>query len=356
MAKMQLNSKFYRYVFVDGKECREELRIVGFCNEKNVKVEKSIVFEDSTVKSNNVIEKINTDKLDDFTLLNPDGFIIISQVTIGNNADDILITLCRKNDINNGVDTPFVVCRQGAIDLFAKQLSPGNVDYAGISISKETCPAGVNFYNYLACDEIKKNCIFSYYIGDDINTLLSLNKKFIDSCDEILSKMLKDHCMYLVNNNSYLYDGAYKNKTEVDGYCNSVYKLLELNNFEYDLYRAFGIYPTILPPEDFSDNVLSVRAIKMLSDFLTQQVYKTLVLPYTKDIDLSKVDRKYVLMSDNTGQVYIVAYTILFGAYRANVETRFDADNIEKLRKSLPSSVSIQSAYDYIKFNKDKYQ
>ena len=57
-----------------------------------------------------------------------------------------------------------------------------------------------------------------------------------------------------------------------------------MNNFEYDLLRAFDIIPTDLDKENFSEGTLSPVAAEVLSGLLTMTIDKSIVLKYDKDI------------------------------------------------------------------------
>ena len=79
----------------------------------------------------------------------------------------------------------------------------------------------------------------------------------------------------------------------------------------------------------------------------------TLVVKYDRDIDLSKVQRKYTLVSDCEGTVYLVAY-ITAGNYHVSLEDESE-ENIENLNTLLHSD-STRLAYNHLQFKKEKYK
>lgn len=353
MNKIIKNTRYYRWI---GNSTMEELVLVRIKNQDTGTV---MVTQgpDSGVKKTISFKELN----EKYTKLIPDGYITFNIVTLGNNLKDVMVLVNRKKDIDAGVGLPYAVCRQCVIDLFAKQLSPDNVDYVGISISQDSCPADVQFENYLACESIKKSECIAFYIGDKLDNILYVLKNEKEY-DQVLEELNESHCMYLAQNNSLIAD-IYKKKDEVDGYCKSLRQLLKLNNFDYDLHMAFGIIPLDLPFED-SMNSLAVKDISgnytlniisksVLNSILMVTIDKSLVVKFGKDIDLSAIKRRYCLVSDKNNDVYLVAYTIS-GKFHPDIEGIESDENVEKLAKFLPAE-SVKLAYSHLQFEKKKY-
>ena len=340
---IQLNDRWYKWIGDD----LEEVVVTRLKNQET----STITYTKGPMKGK--IRKIdNYDIENNYTKLKPDGYLTFSIVSTGNTTTDVMVTISSNKDILEGIQLPYAVCRQGAIDLFAKQLSPDNMDYVGISVSRDTCPADVDFANFFACNGVIYSEVMSYYIGNNLKDCLKLIKKK-SRFNETLEDNFNKHCLYLANNNKYIAD-IYKDKEEVDGYCKTLDKLLLLNNFSYDVNSAFGIISTDLAEDDFSEDTLSSKAMDILGALLRVEIGKSLVIKYDKDIDLSKIKRNYCLISDINNCVYVVAYTII-GRYIVPVEENESAENIDKLAKVLPAE-SLQLAYQHIKFNSDKYK
>lgn len=340
---VQLNDRWYRWLADD---TLEEVRVTRIQNEEVCTV--------TYVKGpNEGVWKTDKTTIEEcYTKLKPDGYLTFSVVSTGKETTDVMVTISTHKDILKGEQLPYAVCRQGAIDLFAKQLSPDNVDYVGISISRDTCPADVDFANFFACDGIIYSETMSYYIGDKLTDCLGVIKKKKQFSD-ILEENFNKHCLYLANGNKFIAD-VYKDKNEVDGYCKDLDTLLTMNNFEYDVNAAFGILSTDLSEEDFSEDTLSGLAMEVIGSMLRVEIGKSIAVKYDKDVDLSKIKRNYCLVSTKNNVIYVVAYTVV-GRYVVPVEGSESEENIDKLAKILPAE-SLQMAYQHIKFNSEKYK
>lgn len=345
MSRIFLNTRFYKFY---NDNYILELRVIGFVNEKTCRC---IVTKGPKTEINSQI-KIPIKTLEnEYTRLTFDGIVTFNTVTIVSGLKDVMVTVLPKKDIDVGINLPCVVCRQSVLDLFAKQFSPNHVDYTGLSISRETCPADIQFDNFLSCTSIDYSIVVAYYIGDTLDYILSLFKH--DKFDSVLHELFVDHCKNINRDRPGLGD-YFLRKGEANGYVQKLNDLLRLNNFEYDLYRAFNIIPTTLPAIDFAESVLSKRAEAVLGDFLRTKIYKSLVVKYDKDIDLDAIKKKYCLVADKDGVVYVVAY-LVEGNYYTEL-TDDDEQNIEKLSTLFGTSQSIQHAYQNIKFSQEKYE
>lgn len=339
MSKIYLNTRYYKYIG-DSDDNIIELRVIGFNNSETCKCKITKGPETDIGK----IIKIPISVLkEDYTLLIPDGNIIFNIVKVQQGLDDVMVTVIPKEKMDIGYAIPTVICRQCVVDLFAKQFAnQESKEYVGLSISEETCPADVEFTNFLVCESILHSTICNYYIGDTLDYLLSLfsHKKY----DDVLSGLLSDYCNNLKTT---MYAGLadyYLRKGEGHGFVNNLTSLLKLNNFEYDLYRAFHIIPTTLNPQHFDDGVLSKHAEYVLSSILRVGITKSLVVKYDKDIDLKSIAKKYALVSDNEGTVYVVAY-FSNGSYEVTENGKFTE-----------TPEQIKEAYENIRFNISKYK
>lgn len=339
---MMLNERYYYW----DDDSIEEYRICRINNENSITVIKTA--------GSNIGErkKINPEELKQYKMLRPDGYISFNIALLSKNIKDVVVTVSTKNDIVKGISEPYAVCRQCVIDLFAKQLSKEHEDITGISISRDTCPADVDFKNFFACDDVEYSEIMAFYIGDKLDDIVSLVKKPA-LYDNVLQELFNDHCMFISNNNKYI-AATYKKKRQMDGYCKNLVDLLKLNNFEYDLLRAFDIIPTDFTEDDFKEGVLSSKASEVLSAIINSNIDKSIVIKYDKDIDLSETKRKTILLSDKNGTVWVVGYTTN-GKYIVPVEYNESDDNITKLANLMPTD-SVALAYQHLKFNKEKFE
>ena len=353
--KLLKNTRYYKW---EDDGSLTELRILKMQNESlcSVIFTKGLKFTPGTKK------KIPVQELtDDYTKLRPDGYISFDIVTVGKKLKDVMVIITRQEDIQAREKTPYAVCRQCAVDLFAKQLSPDNVDYAGISVSKESCPADVKFENFLACETVELDETIAYYIGDSLDNILNL-LRHTSQFDTVLTTLFNDHCDYITNNNHYISEVYKKTKNEINGYYKSLKDLLYWNNFEYDIYRAFDIIPLTVSKEDIictdeiKDSVdkLTVYGMQLLSSIVCRNIYESIVLPYDKDIDMKKIQGSFMLIATNEGKVFLVAYKYNDN-YKVPLESIESEENIEKLNNILPYG-SVQNVYEHIQFRNGKYK
>ena len=332
------NTRYYKWINDD----IEELIICKIFNDSKYKVRYTKGEHTGDTAT------ITDTELSEYTKLTPDGCISFSVVSL-QKIKDVMVCIIRTKDKSVSA-LPYAVCRQCVLDLFAKQLY--DKDYCGISISMDSCPADVPFNEYFGCEKIDYSYLVSYYIGDSLDYILSLFKH--DKFNTVLEELFRDHCMYISNNNKYIAE-SYKSKVEVDGYCKELTTLLSLNNFEYDLYKAFDIIRLDIPKDQLiDDNVLSEYATVILSNILQVHIAKSLVIPYDKDIDLKEIKRSYVLITDADGVVYVVAYTGT--KFNLPLEQYESYDNIRKLYNHFKNDDSVADAFSHIVYNRSKYQ
>ncbi len=295
---------------------------------------------------------LTEEKLKEYTRLNPDGIIGFSIVKV-HELEDIIITLMRKQELENKDTIPYIICRQNVTDFFTNAISP-EMKYCGISISKDSVPEGVEFHRILSCDSIENTKSIAVYMDDTLDTILSFihTKNY----DNILYSLFIDHIKYIDKENPDKLKED-RQKRYVDGDCKSLKDLMELNNFMYDFYSGFGIIPTHMDLSYIKDScvVLNMEDQCCLSEILAKNIISTIVLKYAKDIDLSKINKEYVLISDKNNNLYIVTY-LANGNYHIPIEKVESEENIEKLASIVKSkNSSIAEAYNMIRYNKEKY-
>lgn len=343
------NTRYYRWI---GSEL-EEVRIVRIQNPSTGSI---IVTKGPNFGQR---KKIDFEELENnYTKLRPDGFITFNIVSMNNSLKDVVVFINRNIDIESNIGKPYAVCRQCVSDLFAQQLSNNGLEYYGISITQDTCPADVEFENYLACEKVELSESVSFYIGDKLSNILSI-LKHMQKYDQVLNDLNHKHCLYKGMNNKYFAE-TYRKNDDCEGFCKTLESLLKLNNFQYDLHTAFGVIPLDLTINDIAikdstteNYALSAQANTILSSVLLVSINKSLIVPYDKDIDLDAIKRKYCLISDIDNNIYLVAYTIS-GKYIPDIECIETDDNISKLYMHLPSE-SVKLAYEHLRFRKEKY-
>jgi len=277
---MQVNKwdKFYR---IKEDDSIEFLRLIRVKN------------EDCFVMLNSDKEKIKltADQLSKYVKLRPDGYINYSIVYLDAGIRDVIVSMFRRVDIEDGDVIPYCICRQNIFDLFTNNFVKDNkTQFVGCSVSKDTCPADIDYKMIMGCNSIIENINISMYVDDTLDDLLEP--------------------ITLLNFNDILFKNYIKNKdSHIHGYCKSLKELLYMNNFMYDVLKAFNIIKvpfTVLVYPD--SNELHEQHRKLLENYFKVEMFKTFVVPFTKEIDLKKIERDHVIISDNNDNIFIILY------------------------------------------------
>lgn len=345
MVRITIGDRFYRWVN-DTIEEVKVLKIAGSATSDNCKVK----YLSSETKQGDTENITRLELSTNYTKLKPDGYVTFNIVNVGNGISDVMVTLSRTKDVEKGDQIPYAVCRQCINDLFASQVKKFSDEFFGISISKETCPMGVEFHNFLACNGSEKTDTVSMYIGDNLTDILKLIKT--KDYDIALYNLFSDRCKYVSNGIKYIYNLKMQN-TYIDGYCKTLKDLLISNNFLYDMCRAFNIIPVRnLEIGKCVGNELNIVARKRLSDLICKNIDKSIVIQYDKSIDLAKIERDYLLVEEDSN-IYVVGYTES-GTYHIPVENVESKESISKLN-DLYHIDDIHSAYKKLSFDTAKY-
>jgi len=336
-----VGSKFYKYIGED----LEVIRIVKYKNADNV-----IVKKDST---NELFSKTIKEIETDYVLISFNGLLTISKVSIGSDKEDVIVSLYRKKEIEEKKNLPYLVCRQGITDLHAQPFTEGSgKEYYGACISQETMPAGIEFDVMLACNGVVKDSIqvIAVYLNDTFDDIISLIKT--EKYDNTLNLLFLDHLQYVSKKYGQMYYKAKLQTKECEGYYTTLRDLLYYNNFMYDFYRGFNIYPL---DYDLKDQQPIPEECKTdLSNFLCKNIDITFAMKYYYDISLDNIQKDYVLVSDKDQNVFIIVYTFS-GIYEVPVENTETAEGVARMNKRMKSN-SVSHAYNKLIFNRDKYK
>lgn len=300
--KLNLGDKFYK---VDESE-----------NIKIVRVEKIKTNSIIVIDENNNKLSITKEELDTYTKLKPDAYITFSIVTLEQNMKDIIVSMHRRKDIDDGIQTPYAACRQSILDLFANQIIKDDRYYIGCSMSKDTCPPDVEYEIILSCNSINKMYMVSAYIDDSLEDWLKVIP--VSKFDEVLRNI----------------NGKIDN---VHGYSETLKDLLETNCFMYDFHKGFNI-DTVPFEVKYNEVTLELDSNQTtyLEDLYKNEMFKTYVIKFTKEISLDKIKRYYVLISDSNKDLYIIAYDrgeYLNRVYKQQIKDKRDLISLLKYKK-----------------------
>lgn len=338
-----IGTKFYRYK--ENSDKPEIIRIMKYQNETTLKVRNEDTKEEF---------KLTLDELkSEYVKISIAGLIAFNKVTIGNGNDDIIVSLFRDKELNMKSALPYCVCRQGITDIFYQMANPDKTLY-GASVSTDTIQSGLSFDIMVACDSVYQNSIqyVSVYMNDTLDSILELvNTK---EYDKTLNLMFLDHVQYTSAKYGKVYYETMLKKDNCEGYARSLRGLLESTNFMFDFYKGFNIYPLDFDLKDYDQQALPDGYKTILSSIICKNIDKALVLRYGHDIQLSMINKDFVLISDKNGLLNIVTFTTS-GEYQIPVADIINNDkNIEILHQKM-NTKSVQSAYEHILLNKNKY-
>jgi len=263
--------------------------------------------------------KLTEDELSKYVKLRPDGYINYSIVSLDAGIRDVIVSMFKREDIENGDAIPYCICRQNIFDLFTHNFTQNNtVQFVGCSVSKDTCPADIDYKMIMGCNAIIDNINVSMYVDDTLDDLLEP--------------------INVLNFNSVLFKNYIKNKSvSQPGYCKTLKELLHINNFMYDVLKAFNIIKVPFIVEyDENSNEIDINQRKFLENYFKVEMFKTFVIPFTKEIDLKKIERDHIIISDNSNIIFIVLYD-KGEHFNINKERQFSLvrDQIVKFKRSM---------------------
>lgn len=279
ITKIYTGSKFYRYI--DGNETPEVIRI------RNVDYDKRQVkyFTEDGNKKKMSYEYLTKE----YKMLSPDGLINFASVKVAENPDVIVaLQPFPKGEVSEMDNIPYAICRQMVADVLSNMIDPDEFIF-GCSISKDTCPVGVDYNCMLACNSLTYSRMIAVYLDDTLDTILNLfdNNIFNKAFNELSKK--------------------YPNGR---GICNSLRELLESNHFMYDFRKCFKIVE-IPYAIDVDSESLNEQNIGFLENELKVSIMETYLIRYNREVDFSKFKRDYLLVSsahENFSKVYVVGY------------------------------------------------
>lgn len=209
----------------------------------------------------------------EYTKLTPDGYMTFSIVDM-KQGKDIIITLNKRDS-----KIPFAVCRQNVQDIWERD---GVNKSFGCSVTSKNVPENT-FMMFLDSDNIKEFQARAVYIDDDMHTILSMisPSKYKSAFKEISADYRK-----ALGSSKYI--------------CNSLEELLNTTGFYKDFCSCFGVplyyKPLPLNTTEFTD-VVGFNTYMKNNYYSTVLYDHILYIPFDKTLDLSKLDRNYMIIS-----------------------------------------------------------
>ena len=245
---------------------------------------------------------LTKDQLSEFTMLEPDGLMVHVIASDPVQGSDTICLLYRMDDLNNGDNEPYAVCRQNIIDPFEILLNNDpNKTIVGVSISKDTAPEGFDFKTVYAATGIKYQQINFIYKDDSFEDIMSfVNEEAFDKTLKIVSDILDDDedC-----------------RIKFSGYNSTYRDLLTQNDFMYDFRRAFNIVRFNFAIDKSIDRwnedgiyKISDKEIKSIEGVTKHQVISPILIKYDKSVDLSEIKRSYIVFEDTNKDIYVISY------------------------------------------------
>ena len=282
---VQLGSKYYN---------DDNLyRVIGFKNAETIRLLDLI--------SKEVIKMPVKELKENYTLLIPDAALSFNIVQLNDNVEDVIITMNRFADLNEGNQIPYCVCRQNIKDVHANIVKNDflKYDFVGASVSVDTVPEGVDYSIMLACNGINYYTILYTYCTDSLSDILSCIPH-INKYDIVLNDLFRSYAKF-----KHLPVGP--ESDGVHGYCSTLKKLLVDNNFMYDFRAGLGIWDinkTMIVNDNRIDPVLK-ESIEIM---VRHRIESELCIKYNKDVDLDEIKRSYILVADDNDDIYLIVY------------------------------------------------
>ena len=270
-------------------------------------------------------KKVRVDSLKGYTPLEPDGICTFSTVNVRNNSNgniskDVIVTAQKFLEVKLGVNMhPYCVCRQSVTDIFHSYFSNElEHELVGVSVNRDNIPANFDFGIMLVCDEITYCDFVNFYRTDTLEDILEF--VHLKKCDKVLQELYDEHVAHVK-------DPSLQFKSEHNGWCTTLKKLLELNGFQYDLNEMLGITQIDFNLEDYIIEKKAVEDGKPYTSLTDEVQYwlsytfyvdiaDTIVIEYNHDINLAEFnDTMYFIIRNNNNKLYVVAYT-LSGEYK----------------------------------------
>ena len=285
------------------------IRIVNVKNSDTVVCMNDDLYTGKNDIKNDITFTMSTEDLkNNYRLLLPHGQLCMTKVTTQDNIQDVLIAVT-KIETTAAVNTAasinfgdvYIICRQVAADIFAMAMNP-NKQCFGICISRDTCPANINF------DGIYSNCIPEKNSGQFINFYKQ------DSIDQILGLLKTKNIDDMLSTN---YNKLKSFDPTIEGLEQTVEGLVKNNGLIYDIYKMFDIIPiqNVTIKYDNNSYILSDDDLSRIEYVIKCRISDILIVELNHFISEENLSEDYacIRICDSSGKIYLVQYTPVSG-------------------------------------------
>lgn len=287
---INIGSKYYKNtdderIVVRVLNHREETKT---CKCWNINTGKNEIIDDETLNSE-YIELTPEMKLNAMITKDEDG------------TKDVYVWVYRLDMIAGGSIEPIVMLRANVYSYFKNLSAEGNDVWVGECLNYIDNPEQKSLLDLAEFKDVEEAQTMSLYITDDASDILMcLGKKFVSKTDNVLNEM----------------SNTFAKTPNIKGYVRSLDLLMDVNDFIGEVQMVFNIYrvpwKVVLDEDSYNsdgDIILNDKQKKALEDVLRKHITDIKIIPYDKDVDISKIIQyEHVMISDLSNIIYLIAY------------------------------------------------
>ena len=287
---INLGSKYYKNI----NDGRIVVRVLNYHDDtKTAKVinlsTKETEIMEASILNDQYIELVPDMKLDIMITEDEDG------------TKDVYAWVYRSDYIAAGLVKAIAMLRANCYSYFKNLTAQGNDIWVGDCINSIDNPDQRALLDLAEFKKIVESQHYSLYVTDDINDIIQcIGKKFKHRIDSVLNEM----------------SNKFAKQPNIKGYSRTLEELMHKNNFIDEVRMSFNIYKIewkiILDEDSYNVNgdiILNEKQTNALEDMLRKEIADVKIIPYDKDVDISKiVQYEHVMVSDQTNQIYLIAY------------------------------------------------
>lgn len=296
-----LGARLFRYV----DDTLEVYKVISYVNTSEIRIKNIDTNEKKRMKYSD-IEKSG------FNILNPDGYITFNIVDIGSNKEDIIVSMHRIEDIAEGC-RPYCVARQAVINIYNEVIKRyDNFTHVGMTMSIDTVPENVKYDMMLACESVKLFTSIAYYIDDKLDDILEcITVRNMKKYNQVLEALFMDNYEKLSDYIKATEDIL--SKDNYYGFCRNLKTFLTYHEFMYDARHGLGVayIDKSFDLDLYTDQDMYVPH-KEIVDYIEEsygfKIYNPVMYRFSKDIDLKKIDKNYLLCMFKEENLYICTY------------------------------------------------